>query len=339
MKDWKLWQERLESYIKVNKITDELRVATLLSLLGPATYKIVRDLSYPDLPKDNSYDQLCEILSQQFAHHPSVWRERIKFCNAKQENGESFGDFYARLKSLSVNCKFGNRLESVLKDRLMSGLHSGKILDRLCEEDISKSLNEMVKLGMQKESEVQQKGEVNKISCTARRQMVNALVKNSNPVGSGDVRNRWRKESSGHTTKVYRHKQGLSKPCSVCGNDHLGHCKYANFNCNICKKRGHLAKVCRVRQKACNYIDIDTEVIGNNHESIFAMNSFDSADNIFKFDVFIDNVKHKLEADCGASVSCINEEMYLCHFSKYVLNNFKRLYSESKFHTSWLFFL
>ncbi|KAJ8965983.1 hypothetical protein NQ314_003799 [Rhamnusium bicolor] len=131
MEDWKLWQERLESYMKVNKIENNLRVATLLSLVGGSTYKIMRDLSYPDLPKVKTYEELCKILSQQFAHHSSTWRERVKFYSAQQDNGKSFADFYARIKSLSVDYKFGSRLEEVMKDKKMSGLRSGKVLDRL----------------------------------------------------------------------------------------------------------------------------------------------------------------------------------------------------------------
>ncbi|KAJ8948624.1 hypothetical protein NQ314_008388 [Rhamnusium bicolor] len=96
---------------------------------------------------EKSYEQLCYIMIVQFSQQQSVWREKIKFYEVKQESSECFSEFYARVKSLAVNCEFGERLEETLKDKLMSSLRKGKLLHRFCEESIKKSLKELVQIG------------------------------------------------------------------------------------------------------------------------------------------------------------------------------------------------
>lgn len=99
--DWNLWLKRIESYIKANQVPNELKVATLLSLIGPGSYKMIRDLCYPIKPQEKTFAELCVIMNNQFAYYASTWRERIKFYNARQKESEPFSEYYARLKSLS----------------------------------------------------------------------------------------------------------------------------------------------------------------------------------------------------------------------------------------------
>lgn len=57
------------------------------------------------------------------------------FNNVKQMRGESIGSWFARIKKLSVDCKFEEHFDSILLDRFISGLRPSPILDRLCEEN------------------------------------------------------------------------------------------------------------------------------------------------------------------------------------------------------------
>lgn len=49
--EWKLYEERLEQYFLANGIEKERQVPVLLSVIGSKSYKIVKDLSDPILPK------------------------------------------------------------------------------------------------------------------------------------------------------------------------------------------------------------------------------------------------------------------------------------------------
>lgn len=163
--DWMIYQERLEQYFAANRITtEEIRVATLLSTIGTQAYKLLRDLSYPKLPKEKAFKELCALLKQQYSPHISEWRERIKFHNMRQETGESISEWYARVRGSSVNCNFGDQLMAVLKEKFVCGIKEGKILDRICEEMVSKSMEEILALAQQKEATLANLAVINKVS-------------------------------------------------------------------------------------------------------------------------------------------------------------------------------
>lgn len=61
-------------------------------------------------------------------------------------------NWFARIKKLSIDCRFGGDLESILLDRFISGLKPSPILDRLCEEDETLKLEDAVAIATNKES-------------------------------------------------------------------------------------------------------------------------------------------------------------------------------------------
>lgn len=152
--DWNVYSERLEQFFEVNDIPDEKRSALLISVVGNEAYKTLRDLCHPALPKEKSFEELCQLLHKQYAPQVSLFRERIKFYKAQQENYENVSQWYARVKTLSVDCKFGETLEAILMDRFVSGLRSPLVLDRICEEDETLTLARAVELAVNKESAV-----------------------------------------------------------------------------------------------------------------------------------------------------------------------------------------
>lgn len=152
--DWNVYSERLDQYFAVNDIPDEKRSALLISVVGNDAYKTLRDLCHPILPKNKTFDELCQLLHKQYSPQVSIFRERIKFYKAQQESYENVSQWYARMKTLSIDCKFGDSLETVLMDRFVSGLRNPLILDRICEEDETLELAKAVELAVNKESAV-----------------------------------------------------------------------------------------------------------------------------------------------------------------------------------------
>ncbi|XP_059614960.1 uncharacterized protein LOC132260692 [Phlebotomus argentipes] len=156
--DWNVYSERLEQFFLVNNIPDDKRSALLISVIGNDTYKALRDLCHPQLPKDKPFEELCELLKKQYGPQVSVFRERKKFYTSKQMEYEGVSAWYARLKTLSVDCKFGDNLETILMDRFISGLRNPVVLDRMCEEDETLTLTKAVELAVNKESSVVDNG-------------------------------------------------------------------------------------------------------------------------------------------------------------------------------------
>ncbi|CAH0726904.1 unnamed protein product, partial [Brenthis ino] len=56
--NWRLYVERLEQYFIVNKIASELKVPTLITVVGLECYELLVDLCTPDKPSSKTFEQL-----------------------------------------------------------------------------------------------------------------------------------------------------------------------------------------------------------------------------------------------------------------------------------------
>ena len=61
---------------------------------------------------------------------------------------ETVNQWYTRLKNKKMNCKFGAQLEDMLKDKFVTG----KILDRICEEEHTETLTVIYEAALKKEA-------------------------------------------------------------------------------------------------------------------------------------------------------------------------------------------
>ncbi|KAJ8938917.1 hypothetical protein NQ314_011293 [Rhamnusium bicolor] len=121
--EWQVYQEQLEQNFEANGISDEkIKKAVILSSIGPQTYKLLRDLSHPKLPKEQTYEKLCKFLSEHYGTQVSIWRERQKFYCLQQLDDMSMADWYAKVRSAAVNCQFGENLSLILKDKFVTGI-------------------------------------------------------------------------------------------------------------------------------------------------------------------------------------------------------------------------
>lgn len=155
--DWQVFTERLEQFFEINDVAEEKKKAILITSISDDVYKLLRDVCHPVLPKNKTFDELCELLNKQFVVKTSVFRERVTFYNVKQMKDENIANWFARIKKLSVDCKFGDRFDEILLDRFISGLRSSPILDRLCEEDEDKlTLQNAVEIAANKESSIKE---------------------------------------------------------------------------------------------------------------------------------------------------------------------------------------
>ncbi|KAJ8911102.1 hypothetical protein NQ315_003364 [Exocentrus adspersus] len=147
VESWDIYQERLEQHFTANGVEqDKIKVAVLLSSISSNTYRLLRDLCFPSAPKDKKFNDLGELLRQQFSASVSIWRERRQFYALHQGNGETVKEWYARVRSGAVTCKFGADLTRTLIDKFVCGLKAGKGLDRLCEEPETAPLEDLVAL-------------------------------------------------------------------------------------------------------------------------------------------------------------------------------------------------
>ena len=63
--------ETVELFFEANDIAEEKKVAVFLTNVGQKTYKILRHLSIPKLPKEKSFDEIVTLFKQHFQHSPT----------------------------------------------------------------------------------------------------------------------------------------------------------------------------------------------------------------------------------------------------------------------------
>ncbi|KAJ8884569.1 hypothetical protein PR048_016426 [Dryococelus australis] len=90
---YQYYVERLEHYSKANKAKDEERCSVLLTLLGPKTYAVLKNLCVPNKPRTKSCAELVEIACAHYAPKKIVIAERkIRPGVVQQKSEDSVQD-------------------------------------------------------------------------------------------------------------------------------------------------------------------------------------------------------------------------------------------------------
>lgn len=132
--NWGAYVRLVEQFVILNDIGPELKVATLVTHVGPATYELMCDLSSPDYPENKEFSLLVELVRDHLEPKRSEIAERHIFRQRRQAESESVGVFLQNLKHLATYCKFGTLLEENIRDQFVSGLRSEEMRSRLFAE-------------------------------------------------------------------------------------------------------------------------------------------------------------------------------------------------------------
>ena len=68
-----------------------------LSVCGPSTYQLIRNLLAPTKPNTKSFDELVKVVKDHHQPEPSVSVMRYEFNKGIRKEGESFADYIADL--------------------------------------------------------------------------------------------------------------------------------------------------------------------------------------------------------------------------------------------------
>ena len=95
----------------------------------------IKTLDFVVISHEKSFKELCRILRKQFTHKIFVHKKWLEFYSLCQSDQEIANEWFARIKSKAINCKFGISLKEVLKDKFVTRLCRGPISDRMCKKD------------------------------------------------------------------------------------------------------------------------------------------------------------------------------------------------------------
>ena len=100
--DWEMYIERIEQFFLANDLEEitltaqnaatvqkreSKRKAVLLSLIGPETYSLLRNLVSPNRPADKTYKEIVQALQNYFAPKPSSTVQRSMFNSSIRREG------------------------------------------------------------------------------------------------------------------------------------------------------------------------------------------------------------------------------------------------------------
>ena len=207
-----------------------------MTVSGPATYKLIRNLSAPKKPAEKSYDELVALVKSHYTPKPSVIVQRFQFHSRTQKLGETVVTFVAELRQLSEFCEFCASLEDMLRDRLVCGIASGSTQRRLLAEP---------DLTLQKAQNLAQAIE------SADKNAKYLQGQRSPPMTAVNAVTSKRRPPRGTRARVETGRS-MEIACYRCGGRHAPRdCRFKDAVCHSCKKRGHLARVCRSKRTQC----------------------------------------------------------------------------------------
>lgn len=292
---------RVKHYIKANKVSDDLKVSVLLSVLGPRLVSTLHDLLAPAEVDAHTFEELTDTLKTHFKPCTLTIVERFKFNSRNQEPTESVSDYVVTLKHMASTCNFGNFLKDALRDRLVSGIRDDFIRQRLLTDELD--FEGSLKKALMLEEAIKQKptfgtaqSSVNRVKAEPKAHQSNTAPKDSN--------------SKQHKTPPTSKDKKVA--CYRCGDmSHVQYkCPYKGYKCNSCQSVGHLAKVCKKRANKVQNIAQETE-----NDCIFRISSSNSGVEPYLAKLLVNDVAIEFEVDTGSLYSIISNKTFKEYFS------------------------
>ncbi|RLU25193.1 hypothetical protein DMN91_003285 [Ooceraea biroi] len=306
------WLQRLEGAFRVFQIREDPdKVAYLLHFMGVEAFGILCDrLGLAD-PYAQTYNTLVEKLKDFYAPEPLEIAEIYIFRKRMQKTDESAQEYMAALQKLSLHCKFGNYLQTELRNQFVYGLKNQRIQSRLLETaNLTRDSALKIACGMK----LVDKG-VSKLKEEAAAEVAVDLVgarskqfkktktkgenKGVKPNKHG-TKGESPVKSNYFTKSKRRHTNTNSVTCFRCGQGHyVTACTLPrSVKCRKCDGFGHLQKVCKKKNQThmleeVYRIDMVTE--HREHRAGFTVQ------------LQVEKKKVTFEVECGAAVTLVSQ--------------------------------
>ncbi|XP_055861369.1 uncharacterized protein LOC106067741 [Biomphalaria glabrata] len=228
---WKKWRQSFELFMvatEKNTKPEPVKKALLLHLIGEPARDIYNTFQ---VCEDETVDKVIERFQNHFLPKSNTVYDRFKFFSRKQKDGETFEQYYTELKNLAKECKFDNLRDELIRDRLVCGIQSDRVKERLLR-DVDLTLEKAASIIRADEHTQNQMIDMKGLHVDAANKL--KKTEDRKPV----------KTSQGKMAK--NHVTSFISDCRSCGGSHGKYnCPAFGQTCRKCKKRNHFAVKCR----------------------------------------------------------------------------------------------
>lgn len=113
---------------------DKTKIAILLHAIGEEALEKFDTFELTEEQQQN-YNSVVKAFEDYCVPRKNESVCRHLFFQRSQKSAESLDDFLTDLKRLSLDCAFGEFKDSLIKDRVVSGIQSKQLKDRLLREE------------------------------------------------------------------------------------------------------------------------------------------------------------------------------------------------------------
>lgn len=230
-KEWKKWKRDFLFYFRASGaentlLTEDAKIALLLHVIGDEGRDAYEGFTWPLI----QLKTLETVLDKFDEHYTPLIHENIEshvFQSRDQKPEETFDQFLGDIKRISLSCNFGDQRDKMLVDRIIKGVYSDDLREKLLN-----SIDNETPLTLGKVIGMCQRYEVTK-------QHVKELNKHSdiNVVQQGK-----------HNVAIQR------STCMKCEKYHpFGECPAYGHKCRVCNRKNHYEECCsELREKFKN---------------------------------------------------------------------------------------
>ncbi|PIK56894.1 hypothetical protein BSL78_06220 [Apostichopus japonicus] len=237
-KNWKRFKQRFMVYLEASdglSKTDSTQTSIFLHIIGEEGLAIYNTLSY-----DTGDDKKLDVVMQKFETYCTPKRnityERHRFFTCLPQSDDTIDQYITELRTRAKTCEFGTLCDSLIRDRIVCGIHDNALRERLLR-DPKLTLDTAIQTCRASEAT---KSHVQGLHQTEATNVDVVSKQTHDPKQRSAVYRHDRYQDQGERGNTN------TKLCGNCATRHAyGACPAYGKTCNQCRKKNHYARFCR----------------------------------------------------------------------------------------------
>lgn len=240
--NWRVFKRDWGNYEIASKLSEEddkVRVATFLSCIGREAMDVYDGFQLDG--DENDLETIMKAFEKYCIGETNESYERFVFNSRNQRDDETVDKYVSELRKLAKTCNFGPLEESLIRDKIITGIKCDMTRRKLLQES---------KLDLQKSIDISRSIEASKKQI----QTMQGETKDSELHKVGMSSRRFRAAGAPTASaKDPESKPLMKKECHYCGRQHpfkKEACPAWGKICSFCKGRNHFSSKCKKRVHA-----------------------------------------------------------------------------------------